>query len=119
MGFFITWMDECTNIVLINFQRSLYATYHAAQALSFAFNHKGQGHIVAFDRFFSCVPLIDRLNGIGVNAVGTINKSKADQPILFESDLKKENLVGRIGGKGRMANQLRSYYERDQLSKKW
>jgi hypothetical protein len=61
---------------------------------------KGKGHIVAFDRFFSSIPLIDRLHGIGVNAVGTINKSKADQPILFESDLRKDDFVGRIGGKG-------------------
>ena len=61
---------------------------------------RGQGHIVAFDRFFSSIPLVDRLHGIGVNAVGTTNKSKADQPILFESDLRKDEFVGRIGGKG-------------------
>jgi hypothetical protein len=30
----------------------------------------------------------------------TINKSKADQPIFFESDLEKDDFVGRIGGKG-------------------
>jgi hypothetical protein len=48
---------------------------------------KGKGHIVAFDRFFSSIPLVDRLHGIDVNAVGTIKKSKADQPILCEKDL--------------------------------
>ena len=58
-----------------------------------------EGNIVAFDRFFSSIPLVDRLHDIGVNAVGTIKKSKADQPILFESDLRKDDFVGRIGGK--------------------
>ncbi len=61
---------------------------------------KCKGHIVAFDRFFLSIPLIDGLHGIGVNAVGTINKSKAEQPILFESDLREDDFVGRIGGKG-------------------
>jgi hypothetical protein len=42
---------------------------------------RGKWHIVAFDRLFSSIHLIDRLHGIGVNAVGTINKSKADQPL--------------------------------------
>ncbi len=61
---------------------------------------KGKGHIVAFDRFFSSIPLVDQLHGIGVNAVGTINKSKAEQPILLESDRRKDDSFGRIGGKG-------------------
>jgi hypothetical protein len=61
---------------------------------------KGQGHIVTFDRFFSIIPLIDRLHGIGVKAVGMINKNQADQPILFESDLKKDDVVGKMEGKG-------------------
>jgi hypothetical protein len=61
---------------------------------------KGKGHRVAFDRFFASILLVD-LHGIGVNAgvCRTINKNKADQPILFESDLRKDDLVGRIGGK--------------------
>jgi hypothetical protein len=81
---------------------------HAAQAgrsaeetvFDMCFPLKGKGHIVAFDRFFSSIPLVDRLYDIGVNAVGTIKKSKADQPILFEKDLRKDQYVGRIGGKG-------------------
>ena len=32
--------------------------------------------IVAFDRFFSTVPLIDRLHEAGINAVGTIDLEK-------------------------------------------
>jgi hypothetical protein len=52
-----------------------------------------------FSPVLSSIPFIDRIHGIGVNAVGTINKSKADQPILFESDLRKDDFVGRIGGK--------------------
>jgi hypothetical protein len=43
-----------------------------------------KGHIVAFDRFFSTVPLIDRLHEAGINAVGTLDSRKAFQPILFE-----------------------------------
>jgi hypothetical protein len=35
-----------------------------------------KGHIVAFDRFFSTVPLIDRLHEAGINAVGTIDLEK-------------------------------------------
>ena len=81
---------------------------HAAQAgrsaeetvFDLCFPLEGKGHIVAFDRFFSSIPLVDRLYDIGVNAVGTIKKSKADQPILFESDLRQDQYVGRIGGKG-------------------
>jgi hypothetical protein len=46
--------------------------------------------------FFS-IPLINRIHGIDVNAVGTINKSKADQLIFFEIDLKKDDFFGRIG----------------------
>jgi hypothetical protein len=58
---------------------------------------KGQGHIVTFDRFFS---IIDLLHGIAVKDVGMINKNQADQPILFESDLKKDDVVGKMEGKG-------------------
>jgi hypothetical protein len=57
-----------------------------------------KGHIVAFDRFFSTVPLIDRLHEAGMNAVGTIDSRKAFQSILFEKDLRKNQFVGRIGG---------------------
>jgi hypothetical protein len=81
---------------------------HAAQAgrsaedtvFDLCIKLKGAGHIVAFDRFFSSIPLMDRLHGIGVNAVGTIARSKADQPILFEKDLRRDEYVGRVGGKG-------------------
>ena len=57
-----------------------------------------KGHIVDFDRFFSTVPLIDRLHEAGINAVGTIDSRKAFQPILFEKDLRQNQFVGRIGG---------------------
>ena len=61
---------------------------------------KGQGHIFTFYRFFSIIPLIDWIHGIAVKAVGMINKNQADQPILFESDLKKDDVVGKMEGKG-------------------
>jgi hypothetical protein len=44
---------------------------------------------------FLNILLTDRLHGIVLNAVGTINKSKADQPIVFESDLRKDDFVGK------------------------
>jgi hypothetical protein len=64
--------------------------------LSRSFREKG--HIVAFDRFFSTVPLIDRLHETGINAVGTIDSRKAFQSILFEKNRRKNQFVGRIGG---------------------
>jgi hypothetical protein len=40
------------------------------------------GHVVAFDRFFTSIALLDELDKRGINAVGTILKTRVGQPFL-------------------------------------
>ena len=60
-----------------------------------AFRWKAKGTQSLLTGSFLNILLTDRLHGIVLNAVGTINKSKADQPIVFESDLRKDDFVGK------------------------
>ncbi len=50
---------------------------------------KDRGYIITFVWLFYSIALVDRLHDIGLNTVERINKSREDQPILFESYLKK------------------------------
>jgi hypothetical protein len=43
----------------------------------------------------------------GINAVATIDSRKVFQSILFESDLRQNEFVGRIGGQSKEENRLR------------
>jgi hypothetical protein len=59
-----------------------------------------QGHVVAFDRFFTSIDLLDKLNRNGINAVGTILPSRVNQPIMTknESNLQQDEFVAKFGG---------------------
>ena len=59
-----------------------------------------QGHVVTFDRFFTSIDLLDKLNRNGINAVGTILPSRVNQPIMMknESNLKQGEFVAKFGG---------------------
>jgi hypothetical protein len=58
------------------------------------------GHVVAFDRFFTSIALLDQLDKRGINAVGTILKTRVGQPIFTvnESNLLQEEFVAKFGG---------------------
>lgn len=60
----------------------------------------GQGHVVAFDRFFTSIALLDKLHKIRVNAVGTILPSRVNQPIMTknESNLRPDEFAAKFGG---------------------
>lgn len=60
----------------------------------------GQGHVVAFDRFFTSLALLDKLHENGVNAVGTIQPSRVDQPVMAknESNLRPDEFAAKFGG---------------------
>ena len=57
-----------------------------------------KGHIVAFDSYFTSVRLMDELEKRKINAVGTINKLRLDQPILDELSLKQGQFKGKFSG---------------------
>lgn len=59
-----------------------------------------QGFVVAFDRFFTSIALLDKLREDGVNAVGTILPSRVNQPIMTknESNLRPDEFVAKFGG---------------------
>ncbi len=58
------------------------------------------GHVVAFDRFFTNIALLDELDKRGINAVETILKTRVGQPIFTvnESNLPQEEFVAKFGG---------------------
>jgi len=60
----------------------------------------GQGHVVAFDRFFTSIGLLDRLRENGINAVGTILPSRLNQPVMTknESNLRPDEFAAKFGG---------------------
>jgi hypothetical protein len=59
-----------------------------------------QGFVVAFDRFFTSIALLDKLRENGVNAVGTILPSRVNQPIMTknESNLRPDEFAAKFGG---------------------
>ncbi|XP_046650999.1 piggyBac transposable element-derived protein 3-like [Daphnia pulicaria] len=59
-----------------------------------------QGFVVAFDRFFTSIALLDKLHENGVNAVGTILPSGVNQPIMTknESNLRPDEFAAKFGG---------------------
>ena len=67
------------------------------------FGQAEQGHVVAFDRFFTSIDLLDRLNRNGINAVGSILPSRVNQPIMMknESNLQQDEFVAKFGGEPR------------------
>jgi hypothetical protein len=58
------------------------------------------GHVVAFDRFFTSIALLDELDKRGINAVGMILKTRVGQPIFTvnESNLPQDECVAKFGG---------------------
>ncbi len=58
------------------------------------------GHVVAFDSFFTSIALLDELDKRGINAVGTILKTRVGQPIFTvnESNLPQDEFVAKFGG---------------------
>jgi hypothetical protein len=56
------------------------------------------GHIVAFDSFFTSVSVMDKLYESGTNAVGTINRIRVNQPIMQEKLLKQDEFRAKVGG---------------------
>ena len=55
-----------------------------------------KGHIVAFDSYFTSVNLMDELEKRGINAVGTINKLRLNQPVMDELSLKQGQFRGKF-----------------------
>jgi hypothetical protein len=58
-----------------------------------------QGHVVAFDRFFTSIALLDELDKRGINVVLTILKRRVRQPIMTvnESNHPQDEFVAKIG----------------------
>jgi hypothetical protein len=58
------------------------------------------GHVVAFDRIFTSIAFLDELDKRGINAVGTILKTRVGQPIFTvnESNLPQDEFVAKFGG---------------------
>ncbi len=58
-----------------------------------------QGFVVAFERFFTSIALLDKLRENGVNDVGTILPSRFNQPIMTknESNLRPDEFVAKFG----------------------
>ncbi len=58
-----------------------------------------QGFVVAFDRFFTSIALLDKLHENGVNAIGTILPSRVNQPIVTknESNLRPDEFAAKFG----------------------
>jgi hypothetical protein len=58
------------------------------------------GHVVAFDRFFTSIALLDELDKRGINAFGTILKTRVGQLIFTvnESILPQDKFVAKFRG---------------------
>jgi hypothetical protein len=54
------------------------------------------GHIVAFDSFFTSVSVMDKFYESGTKAVVTINNTRVNQPIMQENLLKQDEIRAKV-----------------------
>ena len=57
-----------------------------------------KGHIIAFDSFFTSISVMNKLYESGTNAVGSINSSRVNEPIMQEKLLKQGEFRSKDGG---------------------